>query len=137
MDELVKKKSEISERIKYLIEFLNVTQNKFATVLGYDRAQTIYDILNGKSAPSFEFFRRLFLSEYSDMINHIWLFTGKESINSRFDIKQIDHHIKCPLCAEKERLIELQDTTIKAFIEVNSILKSKLSGDCYSQTGSG
>lgn len=71
------KNTEISERILQLIEKLNVTQNEFAKKLGYTRSQTIYDITNGKSSPSFDFFNRLLNSEYSVIIDLNWLITGK------------------------------------------------------------
>jgi len=74
------KKTEISERISQFINYLNINRNEFAKKLKYGRSQTIYDILNGKSAPSYDFFNRLYLSEYSDKINPIWLLTGKGSM---------------------------------------------------------
>lgn len=71
-----KKVSEISARISDIIECCATTPNNFAKVLGYTRAQTIYDILNGKSAPSYDFFRRFSESEYSAIINLKWLLSG-------------------------------------------------------------
>lgn len=63
-----------------LIESLGITANHLAKTLGYKRAQTIYDIVNGKSAPSFDFFNKLAMSEYSDKINIDWLLTGRGEI---------------------------------------------------------
>ena len=60
-----------------------VTPNNFAQKLGYTRSQTIYDILNCKSAPSFDFFNRFQNSEYSEMINIDWLLTGRGSISKK------------------------------------------------------
>lgn len=37
----------------------------------------MYDILNGKSAPSYDFFNRFMLSEYSEMYSVDWLLTGR------------------------------------------------------------
>lgn len=71
------KVSEISERISKLIDSLGFNPNTFATVLGYNRSQTIYDILNGKSKPSFDFFSRLMNSEISEKCNVEWLFNGR------------------------------------------------------------
>ena len=70
------KNTEISERISQVLKFHGVSKNKFAEELGYDRSQSIYDITKGKSNPSFDFFSKLFGSEYSEKINPVWLFTG-------------------------------------------------------------
>lgn len=75
-----RKNTEISERISKLIDSLGVKPNAFAVALGYNRSQTIYDILNGKSAPSFDFFNKLALSEYSEIINMDWVLTGRGKI---------------------------------------------------------
>lgn len=71
------KNAEISARIAEIVEYLGETPNSFAKKLGYDRTQTIYDILNQKSAPSFDFFRRFTIAGYSEMIDFDWVFTGK------------------------------------------------------------
>lgn len=76
----MKKNTEISERVRQVIDYLNVNENQFAKSLAYKRSQSIYDIVNGKSKPSFDFFNKLFNSEYSELINPIWLLTGKENI---------------------------------------------------------
>ena len=68
--------AEISARISDVIECCATTPNNFAKILGYNRAQTIYDIINGKSAPSYDFFRRFSESEYSAIINLKWLLSG-------------------------------------------------------------
>lgn len=73
----MKENTTISERILCILDYLNITRNVFAKKLGYTRSQAIYDIINGKSKPSFDFFDRLFNSEYSDIINSIWLITGR------------------------------------------------------------
>lgn len=68
--------AEISARVSDIIECCATTPNNFAKVLGYGRAQTIYDIISGKSAPSYDFFRRFSESEYSAIINLKWLLSG-------------------------------------------------------------
>ena len=60
-----------------MLIYLGENKNAFANRLGYERAQTVYDIINGKSAPSYDFFKRFQLSEYSDIINIDWLLTGR------------------------------------------------------------
>lgn len=72
--------TEISERISKLIEALGIKPNAFALALGYNRSQTIYDIVKGKSAPSFDFFNKLAMSEYSEILNMDWVLTGRGEI---------------------------------------------------------
>lgn len=71
------KNTEISERLKQLIDYYNLTANKFAKELGYERSQALYDMINGKAKPSFDFFERLMNSEFSAQIDFKWLLTGK------------------------------------------------------------
>ena len=71
------KNAEISARIKGVIDFFKDTPNGFATKLGYKRAQTVYDILSAKSAPSYDFFNRFINAGFSDKINMDWLIGGK------------------------------------------------------------
>ena len=85
MNNKIEKNTEISDRISQVIELLSVNPNIFSKKLGYARTQTIYDILNSKSAPSFDFFNRLFSSEYSALINPVWLFTGQGLISPNSD----------------------------------------------------
>lgn len=89
------KNTEISERISKLVDALGVTPNAFAIALGYKRSQTVYDILNGKSAPSFDFFNKLAMSEYSAYLNMDWVITGRGEIlltkTPENVVKQIDH----------------------------------------------
>ncbi|HEA28393.1 MAG TPA: hypothetical protein ENH91_00095 [Leeuwenhoekiella sp.] len=79
----MKENTEISERIKQLIDFLGVNKNQFAKDIGYDRTQTVYDIVNGKAKPSFDFFNRFINSEYSERVNVEWLIAGKGSITNK------------------------------------------------------
>ncbi len=69
--------AEISARIDTIIECTCTTPNNFAKILGYTRAQTIYDIQNRKCAPSYDFFNRFTDSEYSAIINLRWLLNGE------------------------------------------------------------
>lgn len=78
------KNAEISARISDIIECCATTPNNFAKILGYTRAQTIYDILNGKNAPSYDFFRRFSESEYSAIINLKWLLSGDADMWTEF-----------------------------------------------------
>lgn len=99
MQEKNTENTEISERISQMIDFLEINKNEFARKLNYDRSQTIYDITKGKSAPSFDFFQRFYDSEFSEIINPIWLFTGKgnmlrDSINNDIDTVQLTIELK-------------------------------------------
>jgi transcriptional regulator with XRE-family HTH domain len=76
-EEFNKTDSEISERVHLVIDRLSTNRNTFAADLGYAKSQTIYDITDGKSAPSYDFFRRFMLSEYSEIVNINWLLTGR------------------------------------------------------------
>lgn len=75
-----KKNTEISDRISELIEALGINPNAFAVALGYKRSQTIYDIVNGKCAPSFDFFNKLATSEFASKVNLHWVLTGQGAI---------------------------------------------------------
>ncbi|GGG47318.1 LexA family transcriptional regulator [Epilithonimonas arachidiradicis] len=76
----MKNNTNISERISQMIESVDVTPNEFAKKLGYNRSQVIYDIINGKSKPSFDFFEKLENSEYSERFNLNWLISGGGSM---------------------------------------------------------
>ena len=74
------KNAEISARMAKILQYTGDTRNSFAVKLGYERAQTVYDIMNMKSAPSFDFFNRFSISEYSDIIDIRWLLSGEGSM---------------------------------------------------------
>ena len=74
------KNAEISARIAEILQYTGETRNSFAVKLGYERAQTLYDIMNMKSAPSYDFFRRFSISEFSDIIDLKWLLSGHGSM---------------------------------------------------------
>lgn len=74
------KNAEISARIAKVIETLGENPSSFSKMLGYNRAQTVYDIINGKSAPSYDFFKRWSNAEISAKIDLRWLLTGQGSM---------------------------------------------------------
>jgi|SRR5690554_2684684 len=76
----MKENKEISERVTRIIESTGLSKNEFAKKLGYERAQTIYDIARGKSAPSYDFFYRFFNSEFAEGINHKYLFMSDDKM---------------------------------------------------------
>lgn len=75
------KNTDISERLLEMIDYLGVTKNEFAKNLSYDRSQAVYDMINGKSKPSFDFFNRLLHSEYSELFNIEYLISGIGSLH--------------------------------------------------------
>lgn len=60
-----------------MLAYLRETKNAFASKLGYNRAQTIYDITEGEECSKLDFFKKFQMSEYSDIINIDWLITGR------------------------------------------------------------
>lgn len=68
--------TKISDRLRIIIEKEGITPSKFSKKLGYDRSQTIHDILNAKSNPSYDFFYKFIKSEYSEIYDLNWLITG-------------------------------------------------------------
>lgn len=72
----MKNNTEISLRIRQMIDFLKLKPSEFATALSYNRPQAIYDMLNAKANPSFDFFERLYNSEYSVIFNYMWIISG-------------------------------------------------------------
>lgn len=77
MQEKNKKNAGISERILQIIENENINRNVFAQKLGYLRSQTVYDIINGKCMPSYEFFLKFIHSEFSEKYCIKWLISGE------------------------------------------------------------
>lgn len=89
-----KKNAEISARIAELISKLGENPSSFAKKLGYQRAQTMYDILNGKSAPSYDFFYRFVNTEISVDVNLRWLLSGEGEI---FQDKTYSTNVQQPI----------------------------------------
>lgn len=89
----MKKCTEISERITQMLDFVNLNPNEFALKLGYKRSQTIYDILSGKSKPSFDFFEKLQNSEYSEIFRLEWVITGHEPMLKNHESANNDNYI--------------------------------------------
>ena len=75
--------TKISDRVRIIIQNEKVTPNKFSQNLGYERSQTIHDILNSKSNPSYDFFYRFAKSEYSEFYDLNWLITGEGEMLKR------------------------------------------------------
>lgn len=117
------KNAEISARIDEIICILHTNPNKFANALGYSRAQTIYDILEGKSAPSYDFFKRFTMSGYSVFINLRWLLSGEGNpiVEERYlesDLPVIKGEMTSEEAAQK--LKEIRDKKQKSITTANN-----------------
>lgn len=88
MQAIVAKISKISERFSKMLEFLELRPAQFAKQLGYERAQTIYDIKNGTTNPSADFFMRFINAGYSERINIEWLIAGKGEMKTTMPEKE-------------------------------------------------
>lgn len=112
------KNTEISARIAEIIDYTGSTPNNFAKILGYARSQTIYDIINGKSAPSYDFFRRFMISEFSEIINIKWLLTGEGNMLSPLMTKATPE--------EQTKILDdvSHGVTISHIIEANSLISN-------------
>lgn len=119
------KNAEISARIDEMINLLHTNPNKLANALGYSRAQTIYDILNGKSAPSFDFFKRFLASGYAAFINLRWLISGEgspliEETYYQSDLPIIKGELTPEQCRRKLEEIKNINNTENSVIRKNS-----------------
>lgn len=73
----MKKNADFSERLKEVIDLLEITPNTFGQKLGYNRSQTIYDLINNKCKPSYDFVKKFMISDISETISIEWLITGE------------------------------------------------------------
>ena len=116
------KNTEIAARVANIIEFEELTTNAFAMRLGYARAQTIYDIINGKSAPSCDFFSKFINAGFSERYRLEWVINGIEPMRpgvstpptaNNTELEQLRQEVQ-RLKDEKikllEKIISLQDT---------------------------
>lgn len=71
------KNQEIAVRIQTMIDFIGISKYEFSKKLNYSRPQSVYNILEGKSNPSYDFFYKLKESEYSSLFNTDWIITGE------------------------------------------------------------
>ncbi len=69
----MQKNAEISARLVQLIESHQVSTNKYATLLGYKRAQVLYDAIN-KGIIGYDLLKRI--ADMSADINMSWFLTG-------------------------------------------------------------
>jgi len=129
--------AEISDRLSEIIEYLDVNPNSFAKKLDYKRSQTVYDILNGKIKPSYDFFRRFVNSEYSEIFNIEWLLAGKgnklkidkDEMAAITVNEKAAFYGECKLCPEKDKMINFLNNEI----ELLRAEKEEIKEDCKEQ----
>ena len=126
------KNAEISARIAEILQYTGDTRNGFAVKLGYERAQTVYDVMNMKSAPSYDFFRRFSTSEYSDTIDLKWLLSGEGSMlrdDHQIQSESLQSTVQQELSGEAAayyRLYEKKDAEVGMLKEQIGALKANL-----------
>ncbi|SDE83464.1 hypothetical protein SAMN04487996_107134 [Dyadobacter soli] len=136
MQDSLKNNSTFSERLAQILDYQVISPQEFARKLGYTRAQSIYDFLNGKVNPSFVFFQNFVKSEFSEKINLNWLISGEGemakpenpdaawAINRPEGIKsgvanriaQYINHIGLPYLHVCEDVLKLDADQVTAFI---------------------
>jgi hypothetical protein len=116
-----KSKMNSNERLKYIIDQLHETSYSFSRSIGLSRADTIYHVLSGKTPISIRL-AKIIIDTYPN-INMEWLLTGEGTVFTWQDkpLKREEtvneEHVKystaCPVCHEKERLIESLESRIQ------------------------
>ena len=114
--------TKISDRVRIMVENERITPNKFSQKLGYERSQTIHDIINSKSNPSYDFFFKFVNSEFSEIYDLYWLITGEgEMFRSPSAMKNTISEDRDEIIsllrekiADKERIIALLEEKIES-----------------------
>lgn len=123
------KNAEISARIAEILQYTGDTRNGFAVKLGYERAQTVYDVMNMKSAPSYDFFRRFSVSEYSDIIDLKWLLSGEGSMlceNIERSILPIVHQDSTGEASAYYKMYKEKDAKVEELLKENGRLEERI-----------
>jgi hypothetical protein len=113
-------------RFKALIDRVANNTNEFAQSLGYAKASVMYNILNGKSFPSFDTIEKIKTKYPRVDIN--WLITGKgnmfyDTISVNEEISQNRENENTISSAFYERLLADRDEKIKELKEDKEFLK--------------
>ena len=115
------KNTDISERIDQLVKYLGLSPNSFAKKLNYERSQAVYDMINGKAKPSFDFFSRLYNSEFSELINIEYIFTGKGDIAKKHKKQDPEKDVKL---VENRVLSSEEKEVVKSFVNLFTKLRT-------------
>ena len=113
----MKNKLHIGSRIGQLLEELGYNKSSFSNAIGLTNNVTIGRIVNGERGPSFEVLQRI--TQTFGNINTDWLLTGEGEM-FKGDTLPIaaepapvyQTRPACPLCQEKEKVIQAQQRTI-------------------------
>ncbi len=115
------KNTDISERIDQLVKYLGLSPNSFAKKLNYKRSQAVYDMIHGKAKPSFDFFSRLYNSEFSELINIEYIFTGKGDIAKKHKKQDPEEDVKL---VENRVLSSEEEEVVKSFVNLFTKLRT-------------
>ena len=118
--------------MKAIIDYYQVTPNEFSKLLGFDRADKIYYILNGKFYPSFEIL--LAITNKFVNVSMDWLITGKGQMLHQ-EKKSIDYshasepsepyvQPECKDCKLKDKVISALEQQVSAQQKLIEYLES-------------
>ena len=105
-----------------MVENERITPNKFSQKLGYERSQTIHDIINSKSNPSYDFFFKFVNSEFSEIYDLYWLITGEgemlrderpQSVGKKDDRDETKELLREKI-KDQQKIIELLEEKVEA-----------------------
>lgn len=110
----------ISKRISDLIEALGVNPNQFAEILGLDRPDKIYNILNNRNKVSTETLE--LISTNVENINNSWLLNGKGDMFTKEegDLNQRSNYLD-EVLALKKQIFELKDEQNNLLMKLVSV----------------
>lgn len=110
----------ISKRISDLIEALGVNPNQFAEILGLDRPDKIYNILNNRNKVSTETLE--LISTNVENINNSWLLNGKGDMFTKEegDLNKRSNYLD-EVLALKKQIFELKDEQNNLLMKLVSV----------------
>ena len=111
----MKKKLHIGSRIGQLIEYLGYNKSSFSNAIGLTNNVTIGRIVNGEREPSFEILQKI--TQTFGIVNTEWLLKGEGEMLQGSQVatpatKPQSPTPSCPICLEKEKVIQAQQRTI-------------------------
>lgn len=119
----------VSDRLLQLIQHYDISTLEFSKLIGFERADKIYNILNGKFNPSFEIL--VAITNKFVEVNIDWLITGNGTMlrqsNSDAVLPVIEQSNSdpptCLLCEAKDGIIAAQKAQIETQAEYIECLK--------------
>lgn len=108
----------VGERLEKVIRYYKMSPNEFSKLLGFERADKIYNIIKGRFLPSFEILYAI-TNKLVD-IDLVWIITGKgDMLKQRTDQPSID---KKETGYQSKYAIDM----IRELSAENALLKAKL-----------